>query len=87
MFLERLKCLRVAEETGDADQEVAKERLHIGWGLLQIADILVQSLDLVDGHAPLDAAGDGALLVMGEVVTGLGAQQQEDLFQRVFGYR
>ena len=85
LFLERPERLRVAEETGDADQEVAKERLHFGRGLLQIADILVQPLDLVDGHAPLDAADDGALLVLGKIVTGLGAQQEEDLFQRVFG--
>ena len=51
--------------------------------LLQIADVLVQSLDLVDGHAPLDAAVDGALLVLGKIVAGLGAQQEEDLLQRV----
>ena len=85
LLLERPKRLRVAEEAGDADQQVAKERLHIRRGLLQIADIVVQPLDLVDGHAPLDAAGDGALLVLRKVVTGVGAQQQEDLLQRVVG--
>ena len=53
--------------------------------LLQIAHVLVQPLDLVDGHAPLDAADDGVLLVLGEVVAGLGAQQDEDLLQRVLG--
>ena len=83
LFLERLEGLRVAEEIGDADQQVAKERLHLGRGLLQIADVLVQPFDLVDGHAPLDAAVDGALLVLGKVVAGLGAQQDEDLLQRV----
>ena len=34
LFLERPECLRVAEETGDADQQIAKERLHFGRGLL-----------------------------------------------------
>ena len=85
MFLERPKCLRVAEEAGDADQKVAKEGLHIGWVLLQVSDILFQPLDLVHRHAPFDAPDDGALFVLRKIVTGLSAQQQEDLFQRVFG--
>ena len=38
----------------------------------------------MDGHTPLDATLDGVLFVLGEVVPGLGAQQDEDLFQRVF---
>jgi hypothetical protein len=52
------KCLRVAKKTGDADQEVAKECQDIGWGLLQIAGIIIlHSLNLVPSHAPLDTAG------------------------------
>ena len=39
----------------------------------------------MNGHAPLDAAMDGARLVLGKVVAGLGAQQNEDLFHRVLG--
>ena len=85
LFLERLERLRVAEEMGDADQEVAKEGLRFGRVLLQVAYVPVQPLDLVDGHAPLDAAAYGVFLVLGKVVTRLGAQQDEDLFQRVFG--
>ena len=85
LFLQRRERLRVAEEIGDADQQIAKERLHLGRGLLQVAHVLVQPLDLVDGHAPLDAADDGVLLVLGKIVAGLGAQQDEDLLQRVFG--
>ncbi len=85
LFLERGERLRVPKETGDTDQEIAKERFHLARVLLQIADIPVQPLDLVDGHAPLDAADDGVPLVLGKVMTGLGAQQQEDLLQRVLG--
>jgi hypothetical protein len=33
----------------------------------------------VDDHAPFDAAAYGARLVLGKVVAGLGAQQDEDL--------
>ncbi len=85
LFLERLEGLRVAEETGHADQQVAKERLHLRRRLLQVLDVAVHRFDLVDGHAPLDAAVDGARLVLGKVVAGLGAQQDEDLLQRVLG--
>ena len=66
-------------------KQIAKEGLHFGRGLLQVADVLTQPFDLVDGHAPLDAAADGVLLVLRKVVAGLGAQQDEDLSHRVFG--
>ena len=36
------------------------------------------------GHAALDAAVDGARLVLGEVVARLGPQQDEDLLQGIF---
>ena len=86
MFPERLECLRVSKEIGDADQEVAKERVHVGRVLTQIAGILFQQFDLVDGHAPLHAADKCASLVLRKIVTGLGAQQDEDLFQPAFGF-
>ena len=74
LFLQRRERLRVAEETGNADQQIAKEGLHFGRGLLQVADVLTQPFDLVDGHTPLDAAADGVLLVLRKVVAGLGAR-------------
>jgi hypothetical protein len=36
----------------------------------------------VDGHAPLSAAMNRARLVQGEIMAGLGAQQDENLLQR-----
>ena len=54
--------------------------------MLQIAYIVVQPLDLVNGHPPFDAAPESASLVLGEVVASLGAQQQKDFFQRIFGF-
>jgi hypothetical protein len=37
----------------------------------------------MDGHAPLDAPNDGAPFVLGKVMTGLGAEQEEDLLEIV----
>ena len=83
LFLQHLEHLRIAEEMGDADEHVTKQRLHLGGSLLEIFDVAVDPLDLVHGHAALDPAVDGARFVLGKVVAGLGAQQDEDLLQRV----
>ena len=83
--LEHTEGLRVAEEIGHADQQVAKQRLHLGRCLLQIPDVVAQRVELVDRHAPLDPAVDRARLVLGKIMAGLGAQQDEDLFQRALG--
>ena len=77
--LQHLKNIRVAEELGDTDEHVTKQRLHLGRSPLEIFDVVVDPLDLVDGHAALDAAVDGARFVLGKVVAGLGTQQDEDL--------
>ena len=64
LFLQRRECLGVAEEPGHADQQIAKEGLHFGRSLLQVADVLAQSFDLLYGHPPLDAAIDRVWLVL-----------------------
>ena len=72
---------RVAEEAGHADQQLLEEQVQLLGILLQIADVGGDLVDLVDAHAPLDPAVDGVLLVEGEVVAGLGAQQDDDFLQ------
>ena len=84
LFLKHLAGFRIAEEIGHADQQVAKQRLHLRRRLLQIPDITVDRVDLVDRHAPFDAAVDRARLVLRKVMTGLGPQQDENLLQRVW---
>ena len=76
-----LPCRRVAEKAGHADQKFLEEEFHLLGILLQIADIGGDPVDLVNAHAPLDPAVDGVLLVQGEVVAGLGPQQDEDFLQ------
>ena len=82
LFLQGLEGLRVAEEVGHGDQEIPEERLHLQRVLPQVTDVDVHVTDLVDGHASLDAAADGGLLVVGEIVSYLGPEQDEDLLQR-----
>ena len=78
--MQDVEGLRVAEKVGDADQQVAKEGIQLARVVLHVAQILIQLLDLVQGHAPLDAADEGILFVLGEIVAGAGAQHGADLF-------
>lgn len=84
-LLQGLEGRRIAEELGDADQQIVEQGLQLGRGLLHILDIVVQAVDLVDGLAVGEAPRDGTPLVLGEVVAGLGAQQHQDLPQGVLG--
>ena len=85
LFLKRLEGLGITEEIGHADQQVTKQRLHLCWRLLQKPDVTFQHIDLVNRHPPFDATIDGAGLVLGKVMGGLGTQQDEYLFQRALG--
>ena len=82
--LKRRKRLRVTKKAGDVDQEIAKQRLHFGRIFLQEAHVFLQALDLVHRHAPLGPAVDGALLVAGEIVAGLRAQQDKNFLHLAF---
>src|SRR4029078_5714458 len=80
LSLKRGERFRVAGKPGDADQQFAKERIHLSRTLLQIAHVLVQLGDLLDGHAPRNPAGNRVLLVLSKVMPSLGAEQDTDLF-------
>ena len=81
LVLQLLPGRRVAEKAGDADQKLLEEQLDFLGILAQKPDIGGDLVDLVQAHAPLDPAVDGALLVQGKIVAGLGPQQDQDLFQ------
>jgi hypothetical protein len=84
-LVERLEGPRISEERGDADQQVAEERLDLRGGLLEEADVVLQSGDLVHRHPPLDAAVHRVRLVLREVVARLRAQHHEHVVQGVPG--
>ena len=71
----------IAEETRHADQQFLEEQIQLLRILLQVADVVGDLVDLVDAHAALDPAVEGVLLVEGKVVAGVGAQQDDRLFQ------
>ena len=85
LFFEGLEGVGVAKEAGDANQQVAQQRVGLGRHLLQIAHVVGQRFNLMHRHAPLDAADHRALLVPREVVAGVGTQQHEDALHRAFG--
>ncbi len=67
--LERVERVAIAEEVGDADQQVLEQRAGLaGMGADEI-EVVRQLVDAVDAHAPGDAAQDGRPLVVAEVAT------------------
>ena len=87
LLFQRGKGRRVAEEAGHSDQQFFKQDIHLGGGLLEIAIILLNPLNLLQGHAPFDTAGDCLLFVQRKIVAGLAAQQDINLVQPVYGWR
>ena len=76
---------RIAEKARHADQEFLEEEFQLLGVSLEKPHVLGDPLDLVDAHAPLDPAVDGALLVEGKVVARVRPQEDDDLFQGALG--
>ena len=76
---------RVAEKAGHADQKLLEQELRFLGVLPQIPDVGRDPVNLVEAHAPLDPAVNGAFLVQGKVMAGLCPQQDEDLLQGALG--
>ena len=72
---------RVAEEAGDADQQFLEQQVDFLRVLAQVAHIVGDALELMDGHAPLDTAIEGVFLVEREIVPGTRPQQYADLVE------
>lgn len=84
---ERLERLRIAEEVGDADQQVFQQRggfVEVGTQKTAVLGQVPQARDL---ESPLDAAQHRRRLVVLEVVAGALAQQAHDLGQCLPGLR
>ncbi len=89
LLLHHTKGIRITEKTGHSDQQIAKQRIYLRGGLLQMFDVSVHCFDLMNRHAPFDSAKDGAWFVLGKIVAGLGAKQDAYFPERIFdpGYR
>jgi hypothetical protein len=82
-----LEGLGLAEEAGDVDQEVVVEGVHLARVLLEVFEVAVHLHEAVEEHAPLEAALDGAGLVVAEVHPSGGAQAREDRLELLLGGR
>ncbi len=85
LLFQLLPGRRVAEEAGHADQKLLGEQLDLLGVLAQKPDISGDRVDLVQAHAPFDAAVDGALFIGRKIVAGLGPEQDEHLLERALG--
>ncbi len=72
--LERLERFLVAEEAGDADQNVRIKGLDLGRSLPQALHVLGQRVQLAEDHAAGDAAVECVELVAGKIDAGAVAE-------------
>ncbi len=77
--LQLLERFRFAEESGYADNEVPKEKIHLPWRVSQIANVVLECIYLVNVEPPLQPSLNGRLLVCGEVVADLLTEDDKDL--------
>ena len=89
LFFHHGESLGVAEEAGHIDEQIAEEGFHLFGAFREVGDVVIELIDLVEGHAALDATVDRARFVEREVVAGLGAELEENFAQRIlrFGRR
>ena len=79
LFAQMLPGGGIAEEARHADQQLLEEQIQLLGVFLQVPDIVGNLGNLVDAHATLDPAVEGIPLVQGEVVAGVGSQQDDGL--------
>ncbi len=78
---ERLKGPDLAKETGDIDQDVLVEGVHLLAVILCVAHIVSKTINIVYHHAPPDATAKGALFVLAEIDSGFVSQQSKKLVE------
>lgn len=77
--LERLERAGVAEEVGHVDEKILVELLQLVRLRVNEAQVVVEPIDALHRHAPLDASLDRGLLVVREVVTERIAEEDVEL--------
>src|SRR3569623_733414 len=78
-----LEGLAVAEKFGDADQQVAEQRVHFIGAVFEMVHILAEVVDVLEQHAALNTPLHGAALVTAEVVAAALLQQDEYFLEGV----
>ena len=78
---QRFKAFGIAEELGDADQQVLKQTVAFFRLFLQHPDVVFDGVDLQSLHPPLNTPGDRGLFVLAKIVPAAFAQPDMDLHQ------
>src|SRR5262249_47106982 len=86
-LLQDLEGIRIAEETGHADEDVLEKSLDLLLVVAQIADVSIHPLELLQHQPPCDAPSKGAWFVMAEVHAGHFAQQLQNLTETIAARR
>ena len=83
LFQKRLVGFGIAEEIGDPDEKLFKERINLLRHISQIGNIVRLVLDLEHSHSALNPAQDCIMLIAGKIVAGLRADEDEDFLERI----
>ena len=80
-LLQRLEHLRIAEEAGDGNQDVLKERIEFTGALAQARDVAREAVHFQQHHAPVNAPAQRVRLVVGKINPRMNPEQREDMFK------
>lgn len=81
---QRVERLRVAEEVGDADEQVADQGLLLADVSAQVIEVGVGVLEARQGHPPEHAALDGGRLVDPEIEAQVGLEDRGEAAEILF---
>ena len=79
--LQRFPRRWITEKTGYSYQQLFEQQLCFMRVLLQKVDIISNPFNLMDTHASLNPAVDGAFFIKRKILTGLNTQKNDHFFQ------
>ena len=82
--MQSLECLWIAEEAGHIDQKIVIESSRFLGFALQESGVILEFLDLLQRHAPLNTARDRRRFVSRKIDPGLPPQQAKNLIHIAF---
>ena len=83
-MVKSLECVWIAEEAGHIDEKVVIKRSRFLRFALQESGVILEFLDLLQGHAPLNTARDRWRFVSRKIDPGPPAQQAKNLIHVAF---
>ena len=85
--LQSLEGVRVAEEPGHADQQIAGELLDLLGMFAQVGEVFRDVVEVAQSHAPFEPPREHFLAIAAKIELRAGTQESQQLVQMVRGFR